>query len=86
MTKEVVVDPLLKLQILNRYCPLDNSFLKYRRVLKRYPFKTFHSHGKFDPKHIRLSGCRGKHVYHIYIIKSREPPHITIDYVVVRTK
>lgn len=86
MTREVIADPLLKLQILRRRCPLDDSFLKHRRVLERYPFSTFRNSKKGDSKHIRLSGCRGRHVYHIYIFKSKEPPHITIDYVVVRTR
>jgi len=63
-----------KLEILNRYCPICRSELKYKKVLETYPFSDFYSatsrrRDKRCIKLVRLSGCRGKHVFLIYFVR-----------------
>jgi len=63
-----------KLEVLNRYCPICRSELKYKRVLETYPFSDFYSatsrrRDKGCIKLVRLSGCKGKHVFLVYFLR-----------------
>jgi len=69
------IDRKYVIDVLMRFCPFCKDELKYKKILEYYSFDDFYSsssrrRNKNTIKWVRLSGCRGRHVFYVHFIRN----------------